>query len=601
MGMWMANGISEDDRLDREQALGVIRRTARMLNPYRRQVWAALAVVVLWTLTVLAGPYLVKYGIDEGLRGDGGPDAGKLNLAVGLYVVVAVVSYVVYRQQIRMIGRIGESFLRDLRERVFDHLQRLSMPFYDREKAGVIVSRMTSDVDSLSELVQMGLLMFVNNTLLLLLTVVLLLVLSWQLALVCLIALPPVILASRKFQRDSNVAYLDVRDRIGQTLSNLQEGISGVRVIQAFAREEVEVTRFARRNRALFDSHMRSVKISAWYMPVIELAGIGTTAAVIGIGGWFAHRGDLTLGTVVAFVLLLSTLFEPVQQLSQLFNTVQSAGAGLNKLYGLLDTAVDVPEKRGAVDLPEDARVEVQGVSFSYAGSSKRVLDGVDLVIEPGERLALVGPTGAGKSTLAKLVARLYDPTEGRVLFGGVDLRDATMSSLRRRIVVVPQEGFLFNTTVLENVRMARGDATEDEVRAALDAIGVLDRFEALPEGLRTEVQERGSRFSAGEKQLVSLARAALVDPALLVLDEATSSLDPGTEALVERALEVLMEGRTVVVIAHRLSTARRADRVGVVVDGRLVELGPHDDLVAAGGHYAALYSSWAGSAPVAP
>ena len=599
MGMWMAHGLSEDDKLDREAALGVIRRTSRMLRPYKRQVLWALVVVIVWSLTVLAGPFLVRFGIDEGLRGDGGPDAGKLNLAVGLYVVVAIVSYVVYRGQIRLIGRIGESFLRDLRERVFDHLQRLSMPFYDREKAGVIVSRMTSDVDSLSELVQMGLLMFVSNSFLLVLTVGLLLFLSWQLALVCLIALPPVVLASIKFQRESNVAYLDVRDRIGQTLSHLQEGISGVRVIQAFSREEVEVTRFARRNRSLFDSHMRSVKISAWYMPVIELAGIGTTAAVIGIGGWMVHDGRASLGTVVAFVLLLATLFEPVQQLSQLFNTVQSAGAGLNKLCGLLDTPVDVPERRDAVDLPEQGWVEVQGVSFAYA-TGGRVLHDVDLTLEVGERLALVGPTGAGKSTLAKLVARLYDPTEGRVLFGGVDLRDATLASLRRRIVVVPQEGFLFNTNVLENVRMGRTEATDEEVREALDAIGVLERFESLPDGLRTEVQERGSRFSAGEKQLVSLARAALVDPALLVLDEATSSLDPGTEALVERALEVLMEGRTVVVIAHRLSTARRADRVGVVVDGRLVELGPHDDLVDAGGHYTALYASWAGGVPTA-
>ena len=599
MGMWMAHGLSEDDKLDREAALGVIRRTSRMLRPYKRQVLWALVVVIVWSLTVLAGPYLVRFGIDEGLRGDGGPDAGKLNLAVGLYVVVAIVSYLVYRGQIRLIGRIGESFLRDLRERVFDHLQRLSMPFYDREKAGVIVSRMTSDVDSLSELVQMGLLMFVSNSFLLVLTVGLLLFLSWQLALVCLIALPPVVLASIKFQRESNVAYLDVRDRIGQTLSHLQEGISGVRVIQAFSREEVEVTRFARRNRSLFDSHMRSVKISAWYMPVIELAGIGTTAAVIGIGGWMVHDGRASLGTVVAFVLLLATLFEPVQQLSQLFNTVQSAGAGLNKLCGLLDTPVDVPERRDAVDLPEQGWVEVQGVSFAYA-TGGRVLHDVDLTLEVGERLALVGPTGAGKSTLAKLVARLYDPTEGRVLFGGVDLRDATLASLRRRIVVVPQEGFLFNTNVLENVRMGRTEATDEEVREALDAIGVLERFESLPDGLRTEVQERGSRFSAGEKQLVSLARAALVDPALLVLDEATSSLDPGTEALVERALEVLMEGRTVVVIAHRLSTARRADRVGVVVDGHLVELGSHDDLVAQGGHYTALYASWAGGVPTA-
>jgi ATP-binding cassette subfamily B protein len=274
---------------------------------------------------------------------------------------------------------------------------------------------------------------------------------------------------------------------------------------------------------------------------------------------------------------------------------VQSAGAGLDKLFDLLDTAVDVPERAGAVDLPPTGDIEVCGVTFGY-GEGTPVLRGIDLTITHGERLALVGPTGAGKSTLAKLVARLYDPTDGVVRFGGVDLRDATLRSLRERIVVVPQEGFLFSGTVRENIRLARGDATDAEIADALDAIGVLQRFEALPQGLETEVHERGSRLSAGEKQLVSLARAALVDPALLVLDEATSSLDPGTELLVEHALDRLMEGRTVIVIAHRLSTAQRADRVGVVTGGQLAEVGTHDDLVRDEGHYAALFASWSGA-----
>jgi ATP-binding cassette subfamily B protein len=409
------------------------------------------------------------------------------------------------------------------------------------------------------------------------------------------VALPFVILASVKFQRDSNRAYLTVRDRIGVTLSNLQEGISGVRVIQAFAREDVEVGRFAKRNRKLYDAHMESVRISAWYLPVIELAGLVTTAVAVGVGGWLVHQGDVTIGTVTFFLLTLSNLFEPVQQLSQLFNTVQSAGAGLHKLFELLDTRVDVPERPGAVDLPARGAVEVEDVSFAYAGGPP-VLHDVSLAIAPGERLALVGPTGAGKSTLAKLVARLYDPTEGCVTFGGVDLRDATASSLRRRIVVVPQEGFLFNGTIRDNVRIARAGASDEDVEAALEAIGVRDRFAALTDGLDTEVRERGSRLSAGEKQLVSLARAALADPALLVLDEATSSLDPGTEVLVESAVGALMRGRTVVVIAHRLSTAARADRVGVVDGGVLAELGTHDELLALGGRYAELFATWEGS-----
>ncbi|HJR24272.1 MAG TPA: ABC transporter ATP-binding protein, partial [Acidimicrobiales bacterium] len=591
LSVWMQGGVDADDRLDAAAARHVLRRIAQMLRPYRRDLVAALSMVVLWTGTTLAGPFLVRHGIDQGIKQD---DAGALDAAVTGYVLVAILAYVAYRAQVRLISRLGESFLRDLRIRVFDHLQRLSMPFYDREKAGVIVSRMTSDVDSLQELVQMGLLMFVSNGLLLAVSVVVLAVVSWQLLLLCLICVPGVVVASIKFQRDSNEAYLDVRDGIGATLSSLQEGLAGVRVVQAFGREAVESRRFADRNQHLFDAHMRSVRISAWYLPVVELAGLLTTAIAVGVGGWWVHTGTLTVGTVTFFVLTLSNLFEPLQQLSQLFNIVQSAGAALSKLFGLLDTPVDVPERPGAVDLPERGDIEVDGVGFAYAGGSP-VLRDVDLRVPVGARLALVGPTGAGKSTVAKLIARLYDPTEGVVRYGGVDLRDATLRSLRERVVVVPQEGFLFNGTILENVRLARAGATDDEVEAALEAIGVRERFARLPEGLHTEVRERGSRLSAGEKQLVSLARAALADPAVLVLDEATSSLDPGTEVVVERAMTRLMEGRTVIVIAHRLSTAERADVVGVVADGRLVELGTHADLLAAGGHYTALFSTWAG------
>jgi ATP-binding cassette subfamily B protein len=588
--MWMGAGVSDDDKLDRVAARRVLRRTFRLLRPQTRRVVGALSMVMLWTCTVLAGPYLVRFGIDHGINDR---DAGALNAAVAGYVVVAVLAYITNRSQITLISRVGEDFLRSLRIRVFDHLQRLSMPFYDRSKSGVLVSRMTSDVDSLSELIQLGLAMFVSNALLLVVSIVVLTSVSWQLMLVCSVALPPVFFASRKFQRESNDAYLEVRDRIGSTLSHLQEGIAGVRVVQAFAREDVEVDRFERGNRELYDSHMRSVAISAWYLPVIELAGWGTTALALGVGGWWVHEDMLTVGTVAFFVLALSNLFEPVQQLSQLFNMVQSAGAGLHKLYELLDTDVDVPERPGAVDLPRGGDVEVDRVSFAYA-DGPAVLRDVSLRIPAGARLALVGPTGAGKSTLAKLVARLYDPTEGSVRFGGVELRDATLESLRGRIVVIPQEGFLFNGTIRDNVRLARAGATDAEVDDALRAVGAYDRFAALAEGLDTEVRERGSRLSAGEKQLVSLARAALADPAVLVLDEATSSLDPGTEALVESAVDRLLEGRTVVVIAHRLSTAERADIVGVVDGGELVELGTHEDLVGAGGRYASLYATWA-------
>ena len=590
--MWLSAGVSDEDRLDRAQARRVLRRTGRMLRPDTGRIVAAVAMVLLWSGTVLAGPFLVRIGIDRGINAG---SATVLNLAVVGYVAVAVLAYVTNRLQIGMISRVGERFLRALRIRVFDHLQRLSLPFFDRTRSGVLVSRMTSDVDSLSELVQLGLAMFVSNGLLLVVSVAVLASVSWQLLAVCVVALPPVILASAKFQRDSNRAYLDVRDRIGATLSHLQEGLAGVRVVQAFNRQDRELGRFRRGNRQLYDSHMRSVRVSAWYLPVIELAGWGTTAVALGVGGWWVQEGMLTVGTVAFFVLTLSNLFEPVQQLSQLFNMVQSAGAGLQKLYDLLDEPVDVPEPRtGAVDLPERGDLVFERVSFAYPGGPP-VLRDVSLRIPPGTRLALVGPTGAGKSTLAKLAARLYDPTDGVVRFGGVDLRNATLGSLRRRVAVIPQEGFLFNGTIRDNVRLARAGAGDAEADDALRAVGAYERFATLPDGLDTEVRERGSRLSAGEKQLVSLARAALASPAVLVLDEATSSLDPGTEALVEAAVNRLLVGRTVVVIAHRLSTAERADLVGVVVDGRLAELGRHDELVAAGGYYTDLHREWCG------
>ncbi|HUS61847.1 MAG TPA: ABC transporter transmembrane domain-containing protein, partial [Acidimicrobiales bacterium] len=399
--MWMQGGVDEADRLDAEAARHLLRRAFSMLRPYRRAMVGALCMVVLWTATTVAGPFLVRHGIDQGIKGD---DSGALDAAVLGYIIVAVISFITYRFQVLLISRIGEAFLRDVRIRVFDHLQRLSMPFYDREKAGVIVSRMTSDVDSMQELVQMGLLMFVSNGLLLVVSIVVLAAVSWKLLALCVVSLPVVVVASIRFQRASNVAYLDVRDGIGSTLSHLQEGLAGVRVVQAFGREEVESDRFRRGSRRLYDAHMRSVKISAWYLPVIEVAGLLSTAIAVGVGGWWVHTGELSVGTVTFFVLTLSNLFEPVQQLSQLFNIVQSAGASLNKLFGLLDTPVDVPERPGAVDLPERGEIAVDQVDFAYVNGAP-VLQGVSLNIPIGARIALVGPTGAGKSTLAKLIA----------------------------------------------------------------------------------------------------------------------------------------------------------------------------------------------------
>lgn len=579
-------------RRDRAAAPHVLRRCAAFLRPYRREVTIGLALVVTSTAAIIAGPLLLRRGIDRGIMpGDG----RTLNLTVAAYVVVATVGYAATRYQVLYISRAGEGFLRDLRQRVFDHLLKLSMPFYDRQKAGVIVSRMTSDVDSLQELVQLGVLQLTQALLLITGSLVVLALVSWKLLLICLIPAPLLVYATIKFQRDSNRAYLTVRDRIGLTLSALQEGITGVRVIQAYGRESVETERFAHHNRSLYRAHLRSVWVQSWYLPVIEGVTLLGTALVVGLGGHLVLDGAVTVGTIALFVLTLSNMFEPLNQLSQLFNTVQSSSAALTKLFDLLDTPADLATPDEPVPLPERGDLVVDGLTFGYTAASP-VLRDVDLTLAAGEKLALVGPTGAGKSTLAKLMARLYDPTGGRVTFGGVDLRDAAPLELRRRIVVVPQEGFLFAGTLLDNLRIGRPEATEAEVYEALEALGLRERFEAMPDGLGTAVAERGSRLSAGERQLVSLGRAALADPAVLVLDEATSSLDPGTEALVEVALERLMTGRSVIVIAHRLTTAARSDRVGVVAEGSLAELGTHDELVAAGGRYAALYENWVGS-----
>jgi ATP-binding cassette, subfamily B, bacterial len=591
-GWGAAMALEEDEKLDAKQARQVVRRAFRMLKPYKGQVIVAAVIMVLFTASSLAGPLLVRYGIDQGLRDR---DRGALDLAVIGYGITAVAALILSRTQILLVTRVGENFLRDMRRRVFRHLLGQDMSFYDKEQTGKLVARMTSDIDSLTELIQAGLVMFVTNALLLVGTITILVILSPALAAIGLIALPVVILASIRFRRDSNKAYLDVRDRIGQTLSTLQESIAGVRVIQAFGQEKNTITRFGGHNSAQLDANMNATRISARYFPVIEMAGIGTTAAVVGIGGVFVHRDLVTIGTIGAFVLLMSNLFEPVQQLSQLFNVLQSAAAALSKLFGVLDTKPGLAERPGAVDLPPTGDFVVEGLGFSYTTARAKVLHDVSLNIAHGERVALVGPTGAGKSTLAKLMARLYDPTEGSVSYGGVDLRDATFSSLRERICVVPQEGFLFYGTILDNVRIGREGTTDEEVVAALQRIGIYEHFANLPDGLQTEVQERGSRLSAGERQLVSLARAALANPAVLVLDEATSNLDPGTESTVEHALNALMEGRTVIVIAHRLSTAERADRVAVVDAGGILELGPHDELLAQGGRYAALFASWSG------
>ncbi len=577
-----------EEPLTAEQKRQVVRRTARALP--RRSLLLAVAFVVLQAAGTLTGPAAVRYGIDQGVTDR---DLGALNRAAIVFIVAVIFVYVFGRLAILTIARLGEGFLRDLRERVFDHQMRLSHEFYDRTRTGTLVSRMTADVDSLQELVSQGLSMFIVNSLVFVGAIVVMVAMSWQLALGVLVGVPVLAKLTSWFRAASNTAYVELRDRVGGTLTSFQEGLSGVRVVQSFNQEDAFRHKFRTTNERQFRQHLRAESITAKYTMGIELVQGAAIAIILLYGGWLTGRDVVTVGTLAAFLLYLQTLFEPIQQMSQLFNTIQAAGAALHKLYELMDEPVAVDEKPGAIDLPGTGDLAVERVSFRYG--EQLVLHDVSLTVHRGERVALVGPTGAGKSTLAKLMVRFYDPTEGVVRYGGTDLRDVRLRSLREHVVVVPQEGFLFGGTIRDNLRIAAPAATDAQLHDAIDALELGPRFSAFSDGLDTEVRERGSNFSAGERQLVSLVRAALADPDVVVLDEATSSLDPGTELIVALALERLMEGRTVVVIAHRLSTAARADRIAVVQGGRIAECGAHDDLVAARGMYAALHAAWTG------
>ncbi len=581
-----------DPRLPADVKRLVVRRTYRLLRPVRRLLVLASLGAVLQAAGTLAAPAIIRIGIDEGVRGQ---DVGALNVAAIAFLVSIAAVYGFGRLTILLVARVGEGFLRSLREMVFDHQMRLSLEFYDRSRTGDLVSRMTADVESLQELVSQGLSMFVVNMLVFFGAIAVMVAMSWQLALGVLVIVPVIVFAARWFRRASNVAYLALRDRVGGTLSSFQEGIAGVRVVQGFNQEDVFRHKFRETNDRQFRTNLHAEAITARFTTILELCQGTSIAIILLFGGYLTGEDVVTVGTLAAFVLYQQNLFEPIQQMSQLFNTLQAAGAALAKLYQLLDEPVVVDDLPGALDLPGRGRLVVDHASFRYR-DGPLVLDDVSLTVEAGERVALVGPTGAGKSTLAKLMVRFYDPVSGSVSFGGVDLRETTKRSLRSRIVVVPQEGFLFGGTIRDNLLIAQPDATDAEVEHAIEVLDLAPHFAAFADGLDTLVRERGANFSAGERQLVSLVRSALADPEVIVLDEATSSLDPGTELLVGHSIERLMAGRTVVVIAHRLSTSARADRVAVVQGGRIVEVGSHDELVAAGGAYTALYASWMGT-----
>jgi len=561
------------------------------LAPHAGGLLMALLLVVVEAGLLHLGPLLTQIGIDQGVMPR---DRGVLVTVALVYVGAVGLSTAASWLRTRFTGRLGERLVYELRLRVFSHFQRQSLDFFTGEKSGVLMTRMTSDIEALTTLMQEGLVNFAVQAMTLIVITVYLVILDPTLAMVCLLTVIPVnVVLTLWFRRVSLVGYLRVRDRIADVLANLSESLAGIRVIAAFNRRDHDVARHQRVIDDHLEANLYTGRAQALFGPGTESIGIATQAVVLLVGGRMALRGEVTIGELTAFLLFLTSFFAPVQTLVQLYNQYQQGSAAVVKLRDLLATEPTVAERADAVDLPPiRGDIHLDSVTFGY-DPDHLVLREVDLHLSAGEVLAVVGPTGAGKSTIAKLIIRFHDPTFGHVTIDGHDLREVSIDSLRRQLGVVPQEPFLFNGTIRDNVAFARPTATREEVREACRAVGLQGLVDRMPDGVDTPIHERGASLSAGERQLVALARAFLARPRVLVLDEATSNLDLLSESVIERALDSVLEGRTAILIAHRLATAMRADRIAVVDDGRIVEHGTHDDLVAYGGQYAAMVEAW--------
>jgi ATP-binding cassette subfamily B protein len=561
------------------------------LSPYKPLILVALLLVAIVNALSLISPFLISKAIDEGIMAK---NFNVLLVIVLIKLAAVLLNIVAQWAQISFSGRLSSRMLLMLRIRVFSHFQRLSLDFFTGEKAGRLLTRITSDIEALTALFRGGLVQLVNQGLMVFIIGFFLFLLNPKLAVITVVIVIPVMFVlTLRFRIKSRKGYIKVRERIADVLSDLSESLGGIRIIAAHNRRRHNVIHHNNVVGKYFDANLYTAKLSAFFGTNTGIIGIAGRAMLIFFGGSMVLSGELQIGELMGFLLYFSMFFGPIQALAGLYNQFQAGNAAVKKIRDVLDTVPSVPESAQATDLPPiKGEITLEGVDFSYIPEAP-VLEGVDLHIEAGETFAFVGPTGAGKSTIAKLITRFYDPVAGRVLIDGVDLREVTFESLRTQIGVVPQEAFLFHGSIRDNIAFSRSDATEAEIMEACRVVGIDDLIERLAEGLDTPCHERGVSLSSGERQLIALARAFLARPRVLVLDEATSNLDLKSESKIEKALDVLLEGRTAIIIAHRLATAMRAKRIAVIDDGGVVELGTHDELIARNGKYADMYATY--------